>query len=63
MGCLSGSSAHMVTLIGYNGNQLIYWDSQSLTLNSVAYNNIRRTRLDFGGVEYKWEASVLVPLS
>lgn len=63
MGCLSDDSAHMVTLIGYNGNQLIYWDSQSLTLNSVAYNNIRRTRLDFGGVEYKWETSVLVPLS
>lgn len=53
---------HVVTLIGYNVDQLIYWDSALLQCKTTPYSK-SNTSIVNEGKSYIWTTSVLIPLS
>ncbi len=66
MGCatldLVNFNAHIVTVVGYNNNMLIYWDPVALTLDTAEYTRWG-VYPKFQNRTYKWETSVMIPLS
>lgn len=55
-------NAHAVTIIGYNGNNLIYWDSNDATMRTCDFHNNTHTPYFSGGSTYYWIHSCMVPL-
>lgn len=54
-------AAHIVTIIGYNGQQLIYWNSATLKIETTTYNS-KGTYINSGGIKFKWAESILISL-
>lgn len=55
------SFGHAVTIVGYNGNTLIYWNSATGAIGTTIYNGTT-AYIKQGGVNYQWLSSVLIPL-
>lgn len=55
-------AGHAVTIIGYNDNQIIYWNSATLQITSIAFGGSTTSFLNGGSKIYVWDQSVLIPL-
>ena len=57
----SAVAGHAVTIIGYNGSTLIYWNSASgqMTVTTFSSNS---TSFTTGSLVYNWDRSILIPL-
>ena len=54
-------AGHAVTIIGYNGSNLIYWNSAS-GQTTVAAFSASSTNFTTGSLVYNWDRSILIPL-
>lgn len=56
-------AGHAVTAIGYADDVLIYWNSANRQQVLTKYQGVNTTYFSTGSLRYKWEGSVLAPLS
>lgn len=54
-------AGHAVTIIGYNGSNLIYWNSASGQMTVAAFS-ASSTNFTTGSLVYNWDRSILIPL-
>ena len=54
-------AGHAVTIIGYNGSNLIYWNSASGQMTVAAFS-ASSTNFTTGSLVYNWDSSILIPL-